>query len=69
MREYIAIGFQAVAIDENGIEYDASFYVGFPTSYYTQQQVNSFIQNEINKFYQTHKNGKILKQAKRVFIL
>lgn len=69
MMQWIVVGFQSVANDKNNVEYDASFYIAFPTSYYSQQQVNQMIQNEINKFYQLHKNGNIVKQVKRLIVL
>lgn len=60
----IVIGFKAVATDDFGKEYDASFYYGFPENA-NPIEVQQFEASQLSWFSQNHKNGRILGKVQK----
>lgn len=58
-------GFQAVAVDELGRQYDASFFVQAVRGGFSQQDLQEAVDGAVRQFYEYHPNGRIIRRVMR----
>ena len=65
IHEVVFLGFKAVATDENGQEYDASFMISFPAGSVDGKQVQYMVDQETKRFREYHPTGKIVQHLQK----